>query len=204
MTLPTVSKADPTPRYIQAERILSAAIHDGRLPAGCKLPSTQVISTMIDVSLITAHKALERLVSSGLLRREVGRGTFVCDDVAEAVAAQGQISIGLAIDAHVNLDDYYHAAIIDGLRKAARADSRPVEFFIMDLDAMNRVRVEEASGVICIHPEQRCGDEVARLARAVPLVVLGGTMSEERITCIDCDNLEGSRLAIRHLCGAWT
>ena len=201
MTLPSIDRADPTPRYLQAEQILLAAIQSGILPAGSKIPATPEIASLIKVSLITAHKALERLVQAGLLRREVGRGTFVCEDVDDALAAQKRLSIGLMLDDQVNVNDYYHASIIDGLRRASRSDDQRAEFFFKDCASLRRSKLKRTSGVICIHPSLELHDEIARMAKTVPLVVLGGTLPGREVPFVDCDNYAGSRLAIRHLHG---
>ena len=75
LVLPKVSIDDPRPKYLQARDILVDAIRSGRLTPGAKLPSTAELSQIIDISLITAQKALEGMVEAGWLRREVGRGT---------------------------------------------------------------------------------------------------------------------------------
>ncbi len=201
MTLPSIDKADPTPRYLQAEQILLAAISSGTLRPGSKIPATPEIAALIKVSLITAHKALERLVEAGLLRREVGRGTFVCDDVDDALAARARLSIGLMLDDAVNVNDYYHASIIDGLRRASRCDDQRAEFFFKDCASLRRSEFKRTSGIICIHPAIELHDEIARMAERVPLVVLGGTLPEREVAFVDCDNFAGSQLAIRHLHG---
>lgn len=200
LQLAKVDRQDPTPRYLQAREILVDAIRGGRLAPGAKLPSTKVISTLIDISLITAHKALEGLVEAGWLRREVGRGTYVREDVDVVNGGQRQMFIGLLFDHrhHVNIDDYYHSALINGLRRAARDDSRRVEFFFQDrFDLRDKGRRDV--GAICIHPPLDVQAEVERLAQRYPVVVLGGAFPRSRVNCVDCDNEAGARLAVRHL-----
>lgn len=202
LSLPEVNKQDPTPRYLQAQQILVEAIRRGELAPGTKLPSTKEISGLFDISLITAHKALEGLVEAGWLRREVGRGTFVRDDVNPANGAHQQLAIGLLLDARfgVNLDDYYHSTILNALQRAARADSRRVEFFFhdrYDLRHKNRKQV----GAVCIHPPLDAQEEVERLAQQHPVVVLGGQFPDAALPCVDCDNAQGGVLAVRHLAG---
>jgi DNA-binding GntR family transcriptional regulator len=72
--LQKVNSQDPTPKYVQAREILLGAIRSGRLLPGSKLPSTAELSRVFDVSLITAHRALEGLVETGWLRRVRPRG----------------------------------------------------------------------------------------------------------------------------------
>jgi GntR family transcriptional regulator, arabinose operon transcriptional repressor len=200
LLLPKVDRRNPTPKYLQAREILVEAICAGRLAPGTKLPSTKEISTLFDVSLITAHKALEGLVELGWLRREVGRGTFVRDDVDPTAGVQRQLFVGLLLDHrdHVNIDDYYHGTILNQLRREARADSRRVEFFFHDRFDL-RDKGSKQVGAICIHPPLEAQPDVERLAERRPVIVLGGTFAGARVASVDCNNERGARLAIRHL-----
>lgn len=195
-----VDHQDPTPKYLQAQEILVDAIRTGQYAPGAKLPSTKAIGGLINISLITAHKALEGLVESGWLRREVGRGTYVRDDVDPAHEGLRQACIGLLFDHrhHVDTDDYYHGALINGLRRAARAENRRVEFFLHDQFDL-REKARRDVGAICIHPPLDAQAEVERLAQRHPVVVLGGTFPGSRVSCVDCDNVGGAQQAVRHL-----
>ncbi len=197
--LPKVDVADPTPKYLQTQRILTEAIRAGQLRAGSKLPSTKDIGTLLNVSLITAHKALERLVEAGMLRREVGRGTYVCDNVREAIEAERHVSIGLVLDPEVNINDYYHSAILDGLRRAARVDEEHAEFFFHDRFRLRQALRKQTDGMICIHPAVQRRRDVEQLAELLPVVVLGGALHGGRVPCIDSDNFGGARETVRHL-----
>lgn len=197
LALRKVNGDDPTPKYVQARDILVEAIRSRTLPPGSKLPSTKEISTLVNISLITAHRALSELVETGLVRREVGRGTFVCDDVP-ADADQQPVSIALMLSRNVNLDDYYHSTIINSLRRAAERDAPRVEFLFQeryDLRNLGRRRV----GGICIHPPLESQPEIERLAQRFPIVLLGGSFPGSRLPRVDCDNLDGARQAVRHL-----
>lgn len=198
--LPKVNIRDPLPKYLQAREILIGAIRSGQLAPGVKLPSTKELSEIIDISLITAHKALEGLVESGWLRREVGRGTYVREDLDVVRAEQRQLHVGLLIDRQVNIDDYYHSTILNELRREAGADTRRVEFFFHDrFDLRDRGRAEV--GALCIHPPLDAQSEVERLAQRHPLIVLGGSFPRGRVAYVDCDNVAGARLAVQHLVG---
>lgn len=200
LTLAKVDHEDPTPKYLQARRILVDAIRAGMLAPGAKLPSTKEISALIDISLITAHKALEGLVESGWLRREVGRGTFVRDDVDPVNGVQTQLFVGLLLDhqVHVNIDDYYHSTLLNGLRRQARADTRRVEFFFHDHFDL-RDKASKDVGAICLHPPLESQPAVERLAQRFPVVILGGTFPGSRLAAVDTDNVGGARAAVRHL-----
>lgn len=198
--LPSVDKADPTPRYLQAQQILIEAIRGGHLRAGAKLPSTKDFSSLVNVSLITAHKAMEGLVESGWLQREVGRGTFVRADLDVRGEARRRIHVGLLLDKDVCINDYYHSTIIDGLRREARCNELgDVEFFFQDRASFRRPRRSRDVGVICFHPLLESRPEVEHLAEKVPVLLLGGGFSGSRLCSVECDNYQGARSAVDHL-----
>ena len=58
-----------------------AAIRDGRLPAGCRLPSARQLAIDWRIARNTIDDALSRLQDDGLIVRRVGAGTFVAPDV---------------------------------------------------------------------------------------------------------------------------
>jgi GntR family transcriptional regulator len=65
------------PLYQQLRRALRDAIQDNRLAAEEALPAERDLATEFGVSRITVRKALDELVSEGLLTRRQGAGTFV-------------------------------------------------------------------------------------------------------------------------------
>lgn len=199
LTLQKVDQEDPTPKYLQARTILVDAIRSGRLAPGAKLPSTKEISGLINISLITAHKALEGLVQAGWLRREVGRGTFVREDVDPGVMSQRTIHVGLLIESHVSIGDYYHGTIINALRRCAAEDDRKVEFFFHDRFDL-RDKGNGSVGAICLHPTSEARPEVEHLAGQHPIVVLGGRFDHSDVTAVDCDNAAGAADAVNTLC----
>lgn len=197
-TLPKVNGHDPTPKYLQAREILVGAIRAGHYEPGEKLPSTAELSAQIDISLITAHKALEGLVEAGWLRREVGRGTFVRDDVNPREGVQRPVALGLVIDHRVNIDDYYHSSLINGLRLAARRRGEQAELFFTDRFEARR-RTDKEVGMICIHPPLTAQEQVQRLAQRSPTIVLGGSYPEADVPAVDCDNYAAAAAAARHV-----
>ncbi len=76
-----VNRELSTPLYIQIQKTLYEQIRAGDLPPGARVPSENVLATRYDVSRMTARRALDGLVSKGVLFRRRGKGTFVTEDV---------------------------------------------------------------------------------------------------------------------------
>lgn len=66
-----------TPLYHQLARQLGDAIEAGAWQAGEALPSERTLAETLEISRITARKALDRLAEQGLIRRSHGSGTFI-------------------------------------------------------------------------------------------------------------------------------
>src|SRR5918912_3994771 len=57
--------------------LVVAAIDDGRLGPGAKLPTTRELAEAAGVNHLTAARAYRRLAEQGYVTATVGRGTFV-------------------------------------------------------------------------------------------------------------------------------
>src|SRR5271154_4190824 len=75
-------------------RFILAAIENGSMPAGAKLPTERVLAKRFRVPRSVVRKALLPLEIEGKVTRQVGRGTFVANGHEE----QGVVSTG-SIDA---------------------------------------------------------------------------------------------------------
>jgi GntR family transcriptional regulator len=74
---PAIDSADPTPRYAQVEAVLASHIADGTLPPGSQLPTETALIERFGVSRPTVRRAVQNLVSRGLVEILRGKGTFV-------------------------------------------------------------------------------------------------------------------------------
>ena len=72
-------KPGGVPRYQQIARELKAAIEQGELKAGRRLPSSRVYAQELGVSRVTVENAYGELVAQGWLERRGQSGTFVSD-----------------------------------------------------------------------------------------------------------------------------
>ena len=69
--------ASATPLYLQLANKIESAILQGIWQESAALPSERLLSQALDISRVTARKALDLLCERGLLTRKHGSGTFV-------------------------------------------------------------------------------------------------------------------------------
>lgn len=67
----------PTPLYLQLQKGLRNAIENRVVQADSAIPTERELAEEFDISRITVRKAVDGLVSDGLLSRRRGAGTFV-------------------------------------------------------------------------------------------------------------------------------
>jgi GntR family transcriptional regulator len=68
---------DNSPLYMQVARKLIRDVRDGRYQADHALPSERLLAEQLDVSRVTARKAIDQLVEQGLVVRRRGSGNYV-------------------------------------------------------------------------------------------------------------------------------
>jgi GntR family transcriptional regulator len=63
----------------QVAAVITERITDGTYPVGSKVPSVVELSTEFGVAASTAQKVFAHLKAEGLIRTEVGLGSFVAE-----------------------------------------------------------------------------------------------------------------------------
>jgi GntR family transcriptional regulator len=67
------------PVWRQVAAVIAGRIEDGTYPPGSKVPSVVELSTEFGVAASTAQKVFAHLKAEGLIRTEVGLGSFVAE-----------------------------------------------------------------------------------------------------------------------------
>ena len=70
-------RGDPTPLYLQLQKVLRDAINSHSVEPDQAIPTERDLADDFNVSRITVRKAIDGLVADGLLARRQGAGTFV-------------------------------------------------------------------------------------------------------------------------------
>jgi GntR family transcriptional regulator len=76
-TPPVIVPGSATPLYAQVEAVLALDIAGGALPAGSQLPTENDLIERFGVSRPTVRRAVQNLVSRGLVEIQRGKGTYV-------------------------------------------------------------------------------------------------------------------------------
>jgi len=77
--MPTLERSNPLPLYYQLKQVLRQQINAGHLAPHTAIPSEPELVAKYRVSRATVRQALTELVHEGLLYRQHGKGTFVCE-----------------------------------------------------------------------------------------------------------------------------
>lgn len=89
-----IDKHSSVPIYLQIEQILTERITRGELRPGDLIPSEPAMCEQYGVSRMTARKAVDYLVRQGVVERQRGKGTFVCE-------REQALKIALPLDKHL-------------------------------------------------------------------------------------------------------
>ena len=85
----TLDRKSAAPLYRQLYEGFRAAILDGRLRAGQRIPSTRALASELRVSRLPLLNAFEQLVAEGYFRSRTGSGTFVARVSSESRPGTG-------------------------------------------------------------------------------------------------------------------
>jgi LacI family transcriptional regulator len=189
------------PLYLSARDAVREAIDRGVFAPGEQMPSTKELSQQLDVSLVTAHRALQELVATGVLQRSQGKGTFVHHRYHDRKSTICHTRIGLFFHGEASLADFYHGQILDGVRQGAQQHNIDLVLLRFGEDIRN-----ECNGFLYVNP---LPDEMDALAaetrRRQPILSVGANprsgRSSRRISSLDVDNVELARQAVVHLTG---
>ena len=80
-TMPALSEGDQ-PLHERLAHAVEAAIAEGRYRPGEKLPTHRQLAQQFAVSIGSVTRAIDALSARGVVRGEIGRGTFVLERAA--------------------------------------------------------------------------------------------------------------------------
>ncbi|MEM9082734.1 MAG: GntR family transcriptional regulator [Planctomycetota bacterium] len=201
-----VIASNGTPLYAAVRDSVHSAIESGQVNPGERLPSTKELSELMNVSLVTVHRALNELVSSGVLRRGQGRGTFVHENYAKPGHIASDVRFGMVFHPESTMADPYHGRIFQGVRDEAM--DRGIDLVLLRYNEDWR---RECSGFLYVNPYQEQFDTSPRYGAnrgqtttvqrdSLPIVSVGAQYeTRDDVLFIDTDNVGMIRRAVELL-----
>ncbi|MDQ3439524.1 MAG: GntR family transcriptional regulator [Planctomycetota bacterium] len=196
--LTAVSAQAGRPLYQAVRDAVRAAIDAGMFAPGEQIPSTKDLSEQLAVSLVTAHRALQELVSAGVLHRAQGKGTFVHPQYHEQKLAKVETRVGVVLHHEASVGDFYHGQIFEGVRRAAHEHAIDLMLLRYGDDGRHR----GCTGYLFVNPLPRELETfMGSAGQRHPVVVVGAQSEVKRVASIDVDNIDLARHAVKHLRG---
>jgi GntR family transcriptional regulator len=86
------SKTDPTPKYLQIARKMTDLIESKVWPEDHGVPSERQLVERLEVSRVTARKALQIIANKGLIVRRPGSGTYIAPRLEQPLSRLSSFS----------------------------------------------------------------------------------------------------------------
>jgi DNA-binding LacI/PurR family transcriptional regulator len=184
------------PLYASVKEAMMEAIEAGVFVPGEQMPSTKELSEQLDVSLVTAHRALQELVAAGVLERSQGRGTFVHHRYLQRKTVMAGSRVGLVFHRDASLADFYQGQILEGVHRAANRLGIDLIILRFGEDVKN-----ECNGYLLINPFPEEVEIFATQLKRQPLLVVGAQSGDENLPFFDVDNQRMAKMAMEYLAG---
>ena len=191
--LKAVKSQPGRPLYLTVRDAVCQAIEAGVFQPGRRMPSTKCLSEQMNVSLVTAHRALHGLVASGVLQRSQGRGTFVHANYHDR-RSTSTLRFGVIMPPSPSLTNYFHGYILEAIRHEAVQFSADLLLMFSSEDMR-----DECDGLLFISPSaEQIETFLSRNARK-PAVMVGATSHWPQIASVDVCSAEIATQALTHL-----
>ncbi len=174
----------PTPKYLLVEQHIKKAIKKGTIVN--KLPGERTLASDLGFSYMTIRKAVENLVTEGILYKVPTKGTFIAD---KRSAKKTMHTIGYFLDGSITsgLTSPYYSLIFNALEKEAALHGYSLVYFS---DAGNdniEKTVSKLDGVI-VSSFPRIENIIQQIKNIAPVVVIDNSSSDKTIPSVIIDN----------------
>jgi len=187
-------------KYQELKDFITTSIEKDRLQPGDAILSENALIKKCGVSQITVRRAISELVQEGLLCRMQGKGTFV-KNIAEPKGHSIGI-VGCAMESTFFGDDIYYGKIMEGVRQVIEGEQGIFSYQLYG-DKLGYSRLFRngnlVEGMLVFIPHLDSKKELLRYAQQQHVVVVGSTLENEPINCVDSNDVEDSYMAVKYL-----
>jgi DNA-binding LacI/PurR family transcriptional regulator len=178
------------PKYLALAKRLAREIETGVLQPGDRLPSFGEMAQQFGIASNTADRVFAKLEQDGLVRREVGRGIFVCEPPRRSqTGLLGLTGIGLARRDFHPLPSH----LAEGIESVASEAG----FQLLPLKNHSPLGWDKVDGVFLCEPDALAS--LQQLPPGLPCVSL--LMPLAGVASVVADDLQGGLDAANHLIG---
>ena len=185
-----------TPKYVLVEEKIKKAIKQKEITD--KLPGERTLAIDYGVSYMTIRKAVENLVTEGLLYKVPTKGIYVAD---RNTTKKKTHVIGYYLDSSIvaGLTSPYYSLIFNALEQQATKRGYSLLYFSDINDNSILKQIKKVDGVIasCF---PRNENVIHDINKHVPVVAIDNSASDKTIPSVIIDNFNAVRNSIDHLC----
>ena len=184
------------PKYLLVEEKIKQAIKNKQIAD--KLPGERTLAKEYGYSYMTIRKAVDNLVTEGVLYKLPTKGTFVAD---RKTSKKKTKIIGYFLDSKIiaGLTSPYYSLIFNALEKEAAKHGYSLIYFSDIDDSKSLNHLNKIDGVVasCF---PRNEEIIHEINDRVPLVVIDNSSSDKTIPSIIIDNFNAVSDAVKYLC----
>ena len=201
-------RQDNSPLREQIGDVLRQHILEGKFGQGGRLPSVRKLATEYNLSKSTVANAIASLKQQGLLRTTQKQGVYTCSGTTPQ-QVQKKRTGRIGVFAHGNGDVLRERIYFDafyGMRTAASSRGYTVLYLGSEVsdDTSSEMPfgIRDIDGLVYLVSMSVSKKFVAEvIKREIPLVMLDSRDTRFNIDSVLVDNIEGTKLAMRHLIG---
>ena len=184
------------PKYLVVEDHIKQAIKENKLTD--RLPGERILAKELGFSYMTIRKAIDNLVSEGVLYRIPTKGTFVADHNTGKKAET--LTIGYFLDSSIEagISSPYYSMIFNALEKEATRHGYTLTYF-SDAGEHNLKKVlKKLDGVIatCF---PRIEHIIEDIKQSIPVVVMDNSAADKSIPSVIIDNYSAEAATVDYL-----
>ncbi len=184
------------PKYLLVEDYIKQAIKQRKIVD--KLPGERVLARELGYSYMTIRKAIDNMVSEGLLYKVPTKGTYVA---SQKSARPKTRTIGYFLDSRIagGLSSPYYALIFGAIEKEAVRNDYSLIYFTDSSESKLHQVLGKLDGVIasCFH---RIEGLIQEIKEVVPVVAIDNSVADKTIPSVIIDNFNAQIETVEHLC----
>lgn len=198
---------DSQPKYMQIIHYLRAKIDAGELKPGDRIPTETELMEQFRVSRIVVINAMTKLADEEVIVRYPGKGSFVLDRPAAPLVSphpHGQPFLALVL---AGITDTYSIQLAQEINAQAHKRDMLCSIYhtcdncAIETDIIRHLDAQGCSGIVLFPSNQETyNKELVRVwEKGFPIVLIDRDLSGLRLSCVQTDHKQATRIATAHL-----